>query len=134
MSLSSNSAVNAASGAGGNGNGGNGGGKKPKLPPFDPKAVSDFAKTKAQLIAMFLGILAIVNVGTPPSRGNLGKMRDWVTGLLHSNHHVRDTRFSPGARAFVEAVDMVAAIGPEAFTWLVEFLNEHFDATNDDDD
>ena len=132
MSLPSNSAVNAASGAGDGNNGG--GGKKPKLPPFDPKAVSDFAKTKALLIAMFLAMLAVVNVGTPPSRGNLGKMRDWVTGLLHSNHHVRDTRFSPGARAFVEAVDMVAAIGPEAFTWLVEFLNEHFDATNDDDD
>ena len=132
MSLPSNSAVNAASGAGDGNNGG--GGKKPKLPPFDPTAASDFAKKKALLIAMFLAMLAVVNVGTPPSRGNLGKMRDWVTGLLHSNHHVRDTRFSPGARAFVEAVDMVAAIGPEAFAWLVEFLNEHFDATDDDDD
>ena len=98
-SKGSNARSYAASGGGGDDN--RRGGKLPKTrePPKDGLILE---RDKAKLIAALLAILAVANVGRAPSSGDIGKMYAWVNGLLNSNHHVRSTFYSPGARAFAD--------------------------------
>ena len=125
-------AMNAGYGGGGHGRdddrGRGGGGKKQRKAPTDK---IEFPADKPKLVAALLAILAIANVGKAPQQGDIGKMRAWLDGVLHSNNYVRASFYSPGARAFAELVEMVEALGPDAYNWLVSYLNEHFDAAGD---
>ena len=134
MSLHPSSANNAASGHGGGGGDdgrGGGGGKRPKPAPNDPNVGKDFDTEKERLRALLRAALELANMGYPPRQGDAGKMRNWVNGLRNSPSHIRASKFSPGARAVTEIFEMIAALGPVGFDWLVDFLNEYYNTSDD---
>ena len=133
MSLHPSSANNAASGHGGGGGDdrGDGNGKRQKPIPNDPNVGKDYDTEKERLRALLRAALELANVGSPPRQGDAGKMRNWVNGLRNSPSHIRATKFSPGARAVTEIFEMIAALGPVGFNWLVDSLAEYFDTSED---
>ena len=122
----------AGAGCGGNGDG-NGGGKKQKTTPSDKIS---FAADQEKLLTLLLALLAVCNIGTPPPHGNFGKMRNWVDGHIRAmdNRDLRHTAYSPGARSFAEFCALVKALGPQAYDWLIDFLNTRYDTSDSDSD
>ena len=132
MSLHPASANNAASGhGGGGGDDDRGGGKRQKPGPNDPNVDKDFDTEKKRLLALLRAALGLANMGCPPRQGDVGKMRHWVNGLRNAPTHIRASKFSPGARVVTEIFEMIAALGPVGFDWLVEFLAEYYDTSDD---
>ena len=109
--------------------GGDGGGGKKNSAPR-PRPTDKIENRRAEILAAALALLALLNIGTPPSTGYI-RMYNWVNGLLDAPAGVRNTRFSVGAVLVTNFFQLVRDLSTSDFEALIEDLAKYY-ATDDD--